>query len=388
MKWFPHGRCVDNPNLFLPDFCQFRVLLSGLVLSQLLAFALFLSPLGKANYPWSGLLLFSISIHLVTLTSLVALCWLRTWFCQLNNKIAGLGAFFIILLVTAVWSEIFWVLSPNVITSPFAAFSGYDTTVYIKAMSLRIRTDGDVQVYVSHQHLFILLRNLGLSAIVGGVALRYFYVMHQWKLKTTAEAEARMQALQSRMRPHFLFNTMNTIASLIRIDPDQAEQAVEDFSDLMRAALGDARQMVPLRDELHLCRQYLRIEGLRMGERLQVEWRLDMLPEDALMPSLSLQPLLENAVSYGVHPIPEGGVIRVSGLSDGKFLKIDVENPIPVNPPQRKGNKIAQENLRQRLAIYFGRRGRLDTQAADGYYTASLRFPYQKGVIHESAYRG
>jgi len=389
MKRFflPLGHCARS-DPFLPDFCQPKLIFSAFILGQLLALVLLLSPLGKIEHRWLELGFFSLAIHLISLTSMLVLCLSRKWLCQLNNTWATLLSFGIILSVAGLWSEIIWHLLPTRISFTPPLDQAWDSTIYVRTMALKIQSSGEVQVYEHHKHLLFLFRNLGISAIVGGVALRYFYIVHQWKMKSATELEARMQALQSRMRPHFLFNTMNTIASLTRFDPEQAEIAVQDFSGLMRAALGDARNLILLSEEITLCQQYLRIESLRMGERLQVEWMLDMLPQDALVPSLSLQPLLENAVSYGIHPRPEGGIIQVNGLSDGHFIKIDVENPMPDNPPKRTGNKIAQANLRQRLEIYYGHQGRLETQAAEGYYRASLRFPYQKGINHEHTYRG
>lgn len=388
--FFTSGHHCQEQEWFLPNCRQPRLLVAGLILGQLLAFVLMLSPLGKGrlDYGWSELLYFSLIIQLIIVTSMGGMCVLRDRLCRFKTTTAALVAFAIIQLATVFWTEVTWLVISFRHMFALPVDAAWDETFYFPALGLRARGAGEVEALTNHMHLLLLFRNLGISAIVGGVALHYFYIMHQWKLKRTAELQARMQALQSRMRPHFLFNTMNTIASLTRFDAERAEQAVQDFSGLMRAALGDARHLIPLAEEVALCQQYLRIESLRMGERLEIEWRMEMLPQDALMPSLSLQPLLENAVSYGIHPRPEGGMIRVSGLSDGEFIKIDVENPMPENPPKRTGNKIAQANLRQRLEIYFGHHGRLETQVVDGNYTASLRFPYQKGSDHEHFDRG
>jgi two-component system sensor histidine kinase AlgZ len=185
-----------------------------------------------------------------------------------------------------------------------------------------------------------------------------------------------MQALSARIRPHFLFNTLTTIASLTRIDPALAEQAVEDLAELFRASVGDAKQRISLAEELVLCRQYLRIESLRLGERCQIEWQIDTLPLDASIPPLTLQPLLENAICYGIQPRPEGGVIRVTGLCDGRHIKIDIENPLPPESHQdkRQGLHLALDNLRQRLQACYG--GSLETRHGPVLYQVSLRFPY------------
>lgn len=135
-------------------------------------------------------------------------------------------------------------------------------------------------------HLEFLLRNIAIAAIVSALAFRYFYVQLQWRLNLESEAEARIQALQSGIRPHFLFNSMNIIANFIRSQPALAEQVVEGLADLFRVSLGDTRVPVTLERELEVCHEYLRIEQLRLGERLSIEWCIDSLPADALVPAL------------------------------------------------------------------------------------------------------
>src|SRR5690606_31316183 len=147
-----------------------------------------------------------------------------------------------------------------------------------------------------------VLRSLGVAGIVAAVALRYLYMQHEWKRRLESESAARIEALQARIRPHFLFNSLNTIAAMIEAAPKAAEAAVEDLADLFRAALAANSRLVPLCDELALARGYLALEHLRLGERLQVEWDVDTLPVDALVPPLTLQPLLENAVYHGIEP--------------------------------------------------------------------------------------
>ncbi|MEY3220883.1 MAG: hypothetical protein RIT27_2240 [Pseudomonadota bacterium] len=246
-------------------------------------------------------------------------------------------------------------------------------------LSIRVQ-EGDASILPS-KYAWFMLRNLGISLIVGAIALRYFYLSYHWKRKTQDEADFRVQALQARINPHFLFNSMNTIAMLTHVDANLAERAVLDLAELFRASLADAKKRVPLSEELTLCKQYLNIEGFRLGNRLKVQWILEAIPHDALVPKLSLQPLLENAIYYGIQPIPEGGTIRVTGLTDGHFIKIDIDNPLP--PPdthiiQRgSGYHIAIDNLRQRLAVFYGRRARLELFSDGQSYRVSLRFPYE-----------
>ena len=177
-------------------------------------------------------------------------------------------------------------------------------------------------------HLRMQLQNLAVCAIATGLALRYFYVSHQWQANVEAEAQSRVRALQARIRPHFLFNSMNTIASLTRSDPKLAEQAIADLSDLFRASLREHRERIPLAHEIEIARAYERVERLRLGERLKVDWQVDGLPMDATVPALILQPLLENAVYHGIEPLDKGGTIRVRGKREGTRAVLTIDNPV------------------------------------------------------------
>src|SRR5690348_11150923 len=154
-------------------------------------------------------------------------------------------------------------------------------------------------------HAGFVLRNLVICAIVSALVLRYFYVLHQWKSNVRREAGARFEILQARIRPHFLFNSMNTIAALIRGRPEIAERAVVDLSDLFRVSLADAAAPVPLSEEVAVAKQYAGIESLRLGDRLKLEWWLDSVPAEARLPRLTLQPLIENAIYHGIEPRAE-----------------------------------------------------------------------------------
>ena len=138
-----------------------------------------------------------------------------------------------------------------------------------------------------------------------------------WRTQALSRAlhEARLQVLQARIRPHFLFNSINAVLSIVRAEPRQAETALEDMADLFRMAMADAQDLVPLRQEIELGRQYLALEQLRMGERLRVNWHIEDMPDDALMPPLMLQPLLENAVYHGIEPLPQGGASTSSCIA-------------------------------------------------------------------------
>ena len=194
------------------------------------------------------------------------------------------------------------------------------------------------------------------------------------------EAQARIRALQARIRPHFLFNSMNTIASLTRSDPARAEEAVEDLADLFRANLSEARSWISLKEELEIARIYQRIESLRLGDRLNVEWKIHDIPLRALVPSLLVQPLLENAVYHGIEPLSEGGSITVSGSFDGQLIELSVTNPLPdkTTPLLHTGHGIALDNIRQRLQLAWPGQATVELQQSVGTYKVIMRFPYQE----------
>lgn len=215
-----------------------------------------------------------------------------------------------------------------------------------------------------------------LAVLISALALRYFYVREQWQEQVQAHAKAQVDALQARIRPHFLFNSMNTIASLVRHAPDTAERVVEDLSELFRAALGTERDSSTLAEELHLAERYLAIEALRFGGRLQQRWDIaDDIPKALPLPRLILQPLIENAVVHGISRLPDGGEIVIRVASEGRALHMSVVNP--ALPPRERdaGNGHAQESIAQRLAYQFGSAAKMTGEYRDGYYRCELRLP-------------
>ena len=177
---------------------------------------------------------------------------------------------------------------------------------------------------------------------------------------------------------------MNTIASLTRSSPEQAEAAVEDLADLFRASLRDARQFHTLKEEFQLCHRYLEIEGLRLGDRLQIDWHVDDLPQNALLPPLLIQPLLENAIYHGIEPRIEGGIIRIEGKREGKQLHLQITNPVSHDKSASEGNRIAQENIRARLTTLYGKYGAMETCETDGNYVVNLTWPYRNKLDEDT----
>jgi len=222
------------------------------------------------------------------------------------------------------------------------------------------------------------------TALLAGVAATLILVWFDWRARrlSPALAEARLQALQARIRPHFLFNCINSVLSLVRSNPARAETALENLADLYRGLMADNRQLSPLGREIELARAYLDLESLRLGERLQVDWRIDEGVEGASrqlqMPSLVLQPLLENAVCHGIEPHPEGGRIGVDIFQRDQQLNIVVRNPRHADAPPRPGNRMALSNIRERLALHFDAEARLSAHQVGDEFVVQMVIPMKE----------
>jgi two-component system sensor histidine kinase AlgZ len=164
----------------------------------------------------------------------------------------------------------------------------------------------------------------------------------------------------------------------VRAEPKRAEEALEDLADLFRVLMSDNRDLVPLADEVELCRQYLALESLRLGERLRLEWHLNSMPGDALVPPLVLQPLLENAVYHGIEPSSEPGVVSINIFAKDGQVHVILRNPYRVDGGRHHaGNKMAFANVRERLALHFDAEGSLQSRVKDASYEVHIRMPYR-----------
>lgn len=221
-----------------------------------------------------------------------------------------------------------------------------------------------------------LARSILLAVAASGLLLIYFELRS--RALSPAQAEARLAALNARIRPHFLFNSLNAVLSLIRARPQEAEAALESLSDLFRAAMRDPAELVSLADEIALGRQYLALEQLRLGERLVCDWQLEAVTLSLPIPPLMLQPLLENAVYHGIEPAPAGGTITVSMRQRGDELHIRIANPIPGGEQHAAGNNMALANIRERLALYYDLEARVETVITDTRYEIRIVLPCQR----------
>ena len=227
----------------------------------------------------------------------------------------------------------------------------------------------------------LMVRTLMIAAIISILGLRYLILQHRADMDVKSQQEARMQALHSRIRPHFLFNSLNSVASLTRNNPERAEAVLHDLADLFRVLLADARKLVPISAEQEISRQYLEIEKLRLGDRLQIKWNVNNIPRAAQIPALTLQPLLENAIYHGIEPRFAGGVVKIEMWTEGETLNIMISNPLPDvrKHIHNKGNKLAQDNTRQRLITHFGKAASMRAFEEGGQYHVKIKMPIVRG---------
>ncbi len=332
-------------DFFIPDLCAPRAVFVMVLLAELLVLVYSLGSSDLPRFNWDLFARGSLFVQWVVLFSALLLCWSRKPFSRLQLPVATLFSLCLILAVTAATSFIALWLFPRL---PGATDSSW-----------------------------WVLRNLLVALVIGGIVLRYFYLQQQLRMQEKLELQARLDSLRSRIRPHFLFNTLNSIASLIVSRPASAEQAVEDLSELFRASLKENRGETTVADEIRLCELYLGIEQLRLGERLQVAWQVEAEVRAQPMPSLILQPLVENAVYHGIARLSEGGTILINLRSEGDRVCAMLENPVPAGASKPGGNHLALANVEQRLQATYGTAATLQTFPGSGKFRVELS--YQPG---------
>jgi two-component system sensor histidine kinase AlgZ len=343
---------TQRNDFFIPDLCQVQAVLFLVLTAELLALVLVLVDTGLHTFDWQDFALRSLFIQWVVLLSAALLCQLRNYLAVLPLARAAALSYLLILAVVGSSS----IGAQLLHSGSFLA----DGTLHIDGWRIA-------------DHVVI-------SAVFAGITLRYFYLSYQLQARQQAALASQLEALQARIRPHFLFNTMNSIASLIAIDPLAAEKAIEDLSALFRASLADADAETTLAKELETCHGYLRIEQWRLGNRLRVHWQIDEQALNQPIPALSLQPLLENAIYHGIQPRADGGDITINiTLNDG-FIQLDVKNPLPDVAAPRTGNHLALNNIRHRLQALYGDDAQLIIERDHSHYTATLRYRPQRST--------
>ncbi len=346
---------------FLPDICQRHAVLP-IILGALLGSVLFtLLHSGPGHFDTIYFSLTALFMLWVVLTSIFLVCRMQSLAQRLSIAWQGSLAWLISIVVTVIYSTTAALLFPALIKQLAGPFQ-----------------------FVLHTAL--------ISALVTGLMLRYFYLQFLTSQRRESELEFRLEALQARIRPHFLFNSMNSIASLIPEDPVAAEAAVLDLSKLFRVALRKTDQLISLAEELSICKAYLDIEKLRLGDRLSVEWPSELpgFAANARLPPLTLQPIVENAVYHGIQPLPQGGTLSLQLSERDRFCYVMISNPIaapqlhPRSDASRlgeeekrssSGNRMALDNTRQRLAAAFGDAAVLKNSRTDDTYIVTVRMP-------------
>lgn len=338
---------------FLPNFCETRMLINIVVVAEMLALVISLvMPIPSiffANY-FEAFLQISIFIQWIALASAAGLCLTRKYMARLPNHMALITAYLFLLLITFAVDEcVLWIL-----------------WITEKIASPR-------PIWYAHLHL----QNLSVSAIINALVLGYFLTKQELKQRTVSEANAKMQALQSRIRPHFVFNAMNIIASLTRSDPKKAEMAIEDMSELFRMMLNEEETLVPVKKEIDVARKYLALEELRLDNRLQVAWDIGKFPRKAIMPILTLQPLLENAITHGIEPLPNGGIVSVTLWEEDDIIRIRITHPVTDKRNIASGHELnkALENIKQRFNTHYGANAKIKWELQDNRFIVSVSLP-------------
>lgn len=332
-----------NVEFFVPDLCAPRPVFLMILLAQLLVmvYTVAVSDLPQLN--WELLARASLFVQWIVLLSALLVCLLRGVFSRLSLPLATSGVLLLVILVTGLSSAL--------------------VIEYLSVLSAQ-RPDN-----------WWLLQNVIISVVITGVLLRYFYLQQQLRLQEKLELQARIQSLQARIRPHFLFNTLNSIASLIATRPDAAETAVEDLSELFRASLKEGDSPTTVADEIRLCKLYLGIEQLRLGDRLSVDWQVDNSLLAEPMPSLVLQPLVENAVYHGIARIPGGGSVSIAITRESGQLVTRIENPVLTAQAQEGGHHMALPNVEQRLQALYGSRASVKVEPDQQRFRVTLSYP-------------
>ncbi len=346
---------------FLPDFCSGWVVFNVALVAELLAIVIaMVMPSGLlALDPALEFLLVSLYIQWVALAGTATLCYARSRLDRRPPVRALAYAYVLLLVVTFLVSE---------------------AAVWLLYLSGKIATArppwyGDFHILA-----------LSISAIANGLLMRYFLAKHELKQRTLSEAHQRIVALKARIRPYFVFNSLNIVASLVRSAPEKAEAAIEDMAQLFRMMLAEDENLVPIRHEIEVAQKYLALEALRLDNRLAVDWDIGKFPRKAVMPVLTLQPLLEHAIRHGIEELPAGGTIGVRLWEEGGHIHIRLSYPLPT--AARGGRARSRlpppgqslEDIRARFQCHYGEAARLETREDHGQFIVSVTLPTRGGV--------
>ena len=325
----------------LPNFRNLGVLLRVLVFVNVVALVAAIVKTSGLRALWPELLETSALVQPLLILSLLALVALNDWLRRLPDYLGFLAVIVLELALTALLHK----LGRPLLGPEPSSLARYCVLVLLVTAALL---------------LYFRLRERALSP---------------------ALSEARLQALQARIRPHFLFNSINAVLSLIRQNPRRAEEMLENMAELFRVLMADNRELTTLEQEVELCRRYLDLEQLRLGDRLKTEWLIERVPKGALVPPFVLQPLIENAVYHGIEPRVDPGIIRIHIYGTREQIHALLRNPYVGEGDRHEGNRMALANIRERLQLHFDAEASLSTSVRDGIYEVHIVMPYLKGAI-------
>ena len=345
----------------LPDFCKADMVLKIVVLAEFLAIIFTIVTPPVTAQIFHDLLLISLFVQWIALMSACALCLARPYLNRLPDKRALLFTYAMLLCITWLVGELsLWLL----------ATYGYIPTAW------------------PEWRLQFHAQNMIVSAIINAMVLRYFVAQDQLRRTTLATERARAQILRHRIRPHFLFNSMNIIASLTQRAPAKAEAAIEDMAELFRLMLDDSKDLMPVRNEIKIARKYLKLEKLRLETRLNANWSVHEVTRQAKTPVLMLQLLLENAIHHGIEQLSEGGDIDIRITVENDNLLVSVRNPVPrTQCDKAQIRDLALDNVRLRLKDLYGDKAHMDIQQSPQYFSVDIRHPAFGGVLNENSGR-
>lgn len=327
----------------LPNLCADHALLLLLMAAELVVIAFILFEYGW-NFDWIYFGQITLYVQWQVILSVLLLCRLRTRLATMSPVLAASFAYILLLLVAFVLGMVLYFL--------------------IEAVSVSW-----------------VLRNTLLTAILGGLALRYLYIQQQLIEREKSVLQASLVALQAKMRPHFLFNTMNSIASLISIDAEKAEKMVEDLSLLLRSSLRENETESSLENEWALCERYLAIEQQRLGSRLTWQCDFSQLDMQTRVPTFSLQPLIENAIYHGIQPYSEPGYIHIRAWQEGERFNLVVVNSKGKGEGRaHQGNQVAIANIRLRLMKLYGDSAKLELKDYQDRFEAHMHYDNKNKV--------
>ena len=338
----------DRRSSELPDLCEPRALFAAMVTAELAVIV----ALGGASFANHEAI---VSIGVVSLFAQLIALWSAACVCGLRRAIGQtpiwLGSVASLLTIACIASAATWAL-------------------VVIDRTLGLGYSGD------QESLRLVAINGIIALIIGAATLRYLYIQSRWRIDLEARSRAQVAAMQARIRPHFLFNSLNTIASLIRQQPRVAEHTLEDLSELFRGILKDGDRLTTFREERQLCERYLAVEAQRLGDRLRVEWSVDTLPEQYPLPPITLQPLLENSVLHGISRRIDGGTVRVTAREESDIWILTIGNP-PGDGRKSggRGAGIALRNVARRLQYFLGDAAGLETSSNDSEFVVTLRLP-------------